>query len=62
MGPDQLLRSAQRQADPNGYPTQEDLRRAVSAAYYALFHTLSNVAAPQDERRRFIVYLALRRR
>ena len=62
MEPEQLLRSARRLADLAGGPTQEDLRRAVSAAYYALFHTLSNVAAPQDERRRFIVYLALRRR
>ena len=45
MGPDRLLRSAQRQAEPDGNPTQEDLRRAVSTAYYALFHTLSNECA-----------------
>lgn len=102
MGPDQLLRSAQRQADPNGDPTQEDLRRAVSVARYhqglqdfaVTFRSLQEYrhqadyspradfaqdqvsaiidraasamaafnAAPQDERRRFIVYLALRRR
>ena len=45
MEPDQLIRAARRAADPSGNPTQEELKRAVSTAYYAMFHTLTNDCA-----------------
>lgn len=45
MDPDQLLFVARLLADPSGNPTEERLRRSVSTAYYALFHTLSNACA-----------------
>lgn len=45
MEPDQLIRAARRQVDPSVNPTQEELKRAVSTTYYALFHTLSNACA-----------------
>lgn len=40
MNPDHLLEQAESliNATPAGAPRQADLRRAVSAAYYALFH------------------------
>ena len=41
--PELLLEQARRLAD--GQPRQEDLRRAVSAAYYALFHAVTTAAA-----------------
>lgn len=34
-------------APPGGTPTQVDLRRAVSAAYYGLFHAIAAAAADQ---------------
>ena len=36
-----MISSAQRLANPSANPTQEDLRLAVHASYYATFHTLS---------------------
>ena len=47
MSPDELLKVAEtlaEDAEP-GRPNQEELRRAVSTAYYALFHTLANNCA-----------------
>lgn len=45
MDPEQMIQSARRQANTGGNPTQEDLNRSVSTAYYALFHTLANSCA-----------------
>ena len=41
MEPYSLISSARRLANPSANPTQEDLRLAVHASYYATFHTLS---------------------
>jgi hypothetical protein len=48
LNPDQLLGVAKLLASPpaKGAPVQAKLRRAISTAYYALFHTL--VAAASD--------------
>ena len=45
--PDHLLDQADRLVAPpaGGAPRQTDLRRAISAAYYALFHALAAEAA-----------------
>ena len=40
MEPDGFIQSARLLADGGGNPSQESLRRAVSTAYYALFHAL----------------------
>ena len=40
MEPDGLIQSARLLADGGGNPSQESLRRAISGAYYALFHAL----------------------
>ena len=46
MNPRDLLETARRLAQPAAaQPTQADLRRAVSTAYYALFHCLAAAAA-----------------
>lgn len=46
MIPDHLLEQAERLAGAGtGRPRQTDLRRAVSTAYYALFHLLTQAAA-----------------
>ena len=47
MNPDDLLRVADNLAQGSGpgRPNQVELRRAVSTAYYALFHTLANDCA-----------------
>ena len=46
MNPRDLLDTARRLAHPGAaQPTQADLRRAVSTAYYALFHCLAAAAA-----------------
>ena len=47
MNPQDLIRSARRQAsgDGRGRPRQTDLCRAVSSAYYAMFHTLARCGA-----------------
>ena len=46
MNPRDLLETARRLAHPGAaQPTQADLRRAVSMAYYALFHCLAAAAA-----------------
>ena len=50
MNPDDLLAIAERLASggigpERGRPRQAELRRAVSAAYYALFHTLASDCA-----------------
>ena len=50
MSPDDLLTIAKslasgRIAAHRGRPRQAELRRAISAAYYALFHTLANSCA-----------------
>ncbi len=50
MNPDDLLTIAEHLASgwvrqQPGRPIQAELRRAVSAAYYAMFHTLANDAA-----------------
>ena len=41
---DQLLELAYHLADMNGSPSQASLRRAVSTAYYAIFHLLIDEA------------------
>ncbi len=45
--PEHLLEQAERLAIPptSGRPRQVDLRRAVSAAYYAVFHFVATAAA-----------------
>jgi hypothetical protein len=46
MTPADLIGHAQRLAKPGrGRPYQADLKRAVSAAYYALFHAVARTAA-----------------
>ena len=46
MDPHELIRHANRLIRPTrGAPKQIDLRRAISAAYYALFHCLLRAAA-----------------
>ena len=46
MSPRDLMETAHRLAAPSALqPTQVDLRRAVSTAYYALFHCLAATAA-----------------
>ena len=46
MTPRDLIETARRLAQPDAaQPTQADLRRAVSTAYYALFHCLAGAAA-----------------
>ena len=50
MNPDDLIRIAEHLASGGvrgriGRPVQAELRRAVSATYYALFHTLSRCCA-----------------
>ena len=46
MDPRDLIETARRLAQPGAaQPTQADLRRAVSTAYYALFHCLATAAA-----------------
>jgi hypothetical protein len=47
--PDHLLEQADRLATPNqaGAPRQVDLRRAISAAYYAVFHELMIAVADE---------------
>ena len=46
MDPHDLIETARRLAQPGAaQPTQADLRRAVSTAYYALFHCLAAAAA-----------------
>ena len=50
MKPEDLIRIAEslasgRAGNLAGRPRQAELRRAVSAAYYALFHTLANSCA-----------------
>ena len=46
MTPRDLMETARRLAQPGAaQPTQADLRRAVSTAYYALFHCLAATAA-----------------
>ena len=50
MNPDDLLTIAESLATgqigaPRGRPRQAELRRAISAAYYALFHTLATNCA-----------------
>jgi hypothetical protein len=48
LNPDHLLEQADRLvAPPNRAPRQADLRRAISSAYYALFHAI--LAAAADE-------------
>ena len=42
---DELIQHAEFLADLPGPPKQADMRRAVSAAYYALFHLLTTEAA-----------------
>ena len=46
MDPHALIETARRLAESSGaQPTQADLRRAVSTAYYALFHCLAGTGA-----------------
>ena len=46
VNPRDLLETARRPAESGAsHPTQTDLRRAVSTAYYALFHCLAAAAA-----------------
>ena len=46
MNPHDLVQTARRLAESGApQPTQADLRRAVSTAYYALFHCLAGTAA-----------------
>jgi len=46
IDPDGLLRHAEQLADTGrGRPTDADLRRGISAAYYAVFHDLTGHAA-----------------
>ncbi|MCU0912356.1 MAG: hypothetical protein MUE98_13765 [Rhodobacteraceae bacterium] len=49
LRPEALLRTARRLATPanRGRPLQSDLRRAVSTAYYAVFHALAAECADQ---------------
>ena len=46
MNPRDLIQTARRLAESGAaQPTKADLRRAVSTAYYALFHCLTAAAA-----------------
>ena len=46
VNPHDLIQTARRHAEPGAEPpTQADLRRAVSTAYYAQFHCLAGTAA-----------------
>lgn len=47
LNPDHLLEQARRLivAPPSGPPRQVDIRRAISAAYYGIFHTVLIAAA-----------------
>jgi hypothetical protein len=47
LNPDQLLAQAERliRAPPAGPPLQVDVRRAISAAYYSVFHAVLTAAA-----------------
>lgn len=49
LNPDHLLEQAARlvEAPPAGPPRQADVRRAISAAYYAVFHSLLTAAADE---------------
>lgn len=48
LNPDHLLEQADRlTVSPVGAPRQTDLRRAVSAAYYGLFHVVATAIADQ---------------
>src|ERR1051326_8403917 len=49
LDPEHLLEQAQRLAEPPsaGPPRQVDVRRAISAAYYAVFHATLAAAADQ---------------
>ena len=49
LNPDHLLDQAERLTTPrdSGPPRQADLRRAISAAYYAVFHAVATEAADQ---------------
>ncbi len=49
LNPDHLLDQASLliQPPPAGRPRQVDLRRAISASYYAAFHTVLNAAADE---------------
>jgi hypothetical protein len=49
LNPDHLLEQAERLIIPlgSGQPRQADLRRAISAAYYAVFHAVATEAADQ---------------
>lgn len=65
MNPLHLLEQAERlaQAPANGAPRQADKRRAVSAAYYAMFHAVAQLvgstlvgAAHQSQPRYVVLY------
>lgn len=49
LNPDHLLDQAERLTTPqvSGPPRQADLRRAISTAYYAVFHAVATEAADQ---------------
>jgi hypothetical protein len=49
LNPDHLLDQAERLAVPigTGAPRQADLRRAISTAYYGIFHAIATEAADQ---------------
>ena len=51
MDPQELIGQARRLAGNGGAgvstPSQADLRRAISAAYYAMFHTLCRICADE---------------
>ena len=49
LNPDHLLDQAERLTAPQGSgpPRQADLRRAISTAYYAVFHAVATEAADQ---------------
>ena len=53
MNPRDLIETARRLVESGAaQPTQADLRRAVSTAYYALFHCLAAATADLNHRRR----------
>lgn len=64
LNPDQLFEQAEKLiAIPAGRPRQVDIRRAISSAYYAIFHAIITAAADQfvgvtnrDESRYGLVY------
>jgi hypothetical protein len=53
LNPDHLLEQADRLISPpgGGAPRQADLRRAISNAYYAIFHAVATQAADDFARR-----------